>query len=86
MTPNEPRGQRANDQLILYKLDQLAVNNQKLHDKIDEHVSKTNSVIHGNGVPGLKTTVEVLKTRMVLLWGTMGVALSAIINDYFNRG
>lgn len=88
---------RSNDELILYKLDELKedISNTReevkidigtMQKKFDSHVESTNHVIHGNGSEGLKTKVEVLRTRMTIMASTLGVALAAIINDYFNRG
>lgn len=77
---------RENDDLIIYKLDQMSV-------KLDGHIAKTaemhektDHLIHGNGSPGLKTSVEVLKTRVMIMWGFMATALGLILNDYMNRG
>jgi len=74
---------RKNDALILYKLDQLAVSDQRLHEKIDSHIKATNNAIHGNGTPGLKTHIEVLKTRMHLVGILLLGAYTAIITSYF---
>ena len=70
---------RKNDDLIIYKLDQLQI-------RLDGHVEEMQHAIHGNGNPGLKTAVEVLKTRVVVLWGFMTTVLGLVINDYMNRG
>jgi hypothetical protein len=77
---------RNNDELILYKLDELKVNIGTVQSRLDEHIESTSHVIHGNGTPGLKSTVTELKTKMTLIWVGMSAGFVAIINDYFNRG
>lgn len=77
---------RSNDELILYKLDELHTKIDSNTAKLDEHIEKTEHTIHGNGNMGLKTKVEVLRTRMTIMASTLGVALAAVITDYFNRG
>jgi len=66
---------RKNDDLIIYKLDSMS-------ERLDAHIQKTEYVLHGNGKPGLKTTVEVMRSRMMLMWGFMSVTLVAVITDY----
>lgn len=77
---------RTNDDLILYKLDQMSVKLDNHIVKTEEMHEKTSYLIHGNGSPGLKTAVEILKTRMVIMWGFMTTVLTLVINDYMNRG
>lgn len=81
--PEEKHPPRKNDGLILYKLDELKSNIGDMQTKMDAHIKKTDYMIHGNGSPGLKTSIEVIKTRMTVMWGGLSIALVAIVNDYF---
>jgi len=66
---------RENDELIIYKLDNLA-------EKLDNHIKSTNHAIHGNGNIGIKTQVEVLKTRVALVSIILLGAWSAIVGAF----
>ena len=61
--------QRKTDELILYKLDELKGDIGTVRDKLEDHIKKTDDVIHGNGKQGIKTSVEIIKTRMIIMWG-----------------
>jgi len=51
-------------------------------DRIEQHVQRIDTTIHGNGQPGLKTTVakhdQTLSVFKRILWG-IGTALGTII-------
>jgi DNA-binding phage protein len=70
---------RTNDILIINSL-------AELKQELKDHREEMQHAIHGNGNPGLKTKVEVLATRVMVLWGAMVAAIGFIFNDYINRG
>jgi hypothetical protein len=87
---------RKNDELILYKLDAMKEDlvdiKTDLTKRIDDqtetlhnHIESTSHVIHGNGNPGLKTTVEVLRTRVMIIWGFLATYAALIFNDYWQK-
>jgi len=82
----EPQNQEShrNDEIILYKLDEMSHKIDAQTKKIDEYVSKTDYIIFGNGTPGLKTMVEVLKTRVTIISLFVLGAWSAIVGSFFN--
>lgn len=70
---------RTNDTMIIESL-------KEIKQELKDHREEMQHAIHGNGNPGLKTKVEVLATRVMVLWGAMVGAVGFIVNDYINRG
>ena len=58
---------RTNDSLILLELKVLSKNHEALAVEVRDHIKKNDHQINGNGTPGLKETVAVLKSRVALI-------------------
>ncbi len=74
---------RNNDELILYKLDEMSNKIDAQSKKMDEYTTKTDYLLFGNGTPGLKTIVEVLKTRVTIISLFLFGAWSALLTSFF---
>lgn len=77
--------QRKNDDLIIYKLDELKTDIGTVHQRLESHIEKTEHTIHGNGSKGLKTTVAEISTKLRIMSGAVAAVALAIFNDYFFR-
>lgn len=77
--------QRKNDDLIIYKLDEIKTDVGNLQEQLYSHIEKTEHTIHGNGNPGLKTTVAEIGTKLKIMSGAVAAVALAIFNDYFFR-
>jgi len=82
MTQEQEHQSRNNDELILYKLDEMSSKIDAHSKKLDEYIHKTDYLLFGNGTPGLKTIVEVLKTRVTIISLFVLGAWSAIVSSF----
>jgi hypothetical protein len=85
---------RSNDELILFKLQNLDEKFDAKFDAMDrkfvahllddkeQHV-KLDHAIHGNGAIGMKAMIEVIKSRVAILSLFLVGAWSAIISSFF---
>tara|TARA_S200002703_G_scaffold155626_1_gene159991 strand:+ start:1869 stop:2114 length:246 start_codon:yes stop_codon:yes gene_type:complete len=77
--------ERKNDDLIIYKLDEIKTDVGDLREQLHSHIEKTEHTIHGNGNPGLKTTVAEISAKLKIMSGVVAAFALAIFNDYFFR-
>ena len=77
---------RKNDELILYRLDEIKASVDRTGKKLDDHISEYKHTVHGNGNDGLKTSFGKMKTQIGAMWTIVCAAVLAIVNDYVRRG
>ena len=93
--PQQTRERRNTDKEILAQLEAITAQLDKMHQvesarlerekHLEEIVAKDHEAINGNGKPGLKTEVQLLKDGMGRINWAFGIFTAAIIADIATR-